>query len=207
VWSDEWGWGAPRYYSTIRMADVDGDGTDDACARAAAGWRCHLSSGASFGDAVAFDELTNAGGWDAPRYYTTILSAGRACRPEMEVCNGRDDDCDGEIDEDAAAELCNGRDDDCDGMIDEHATGETCNGLDDDCDGSVDESLTCSPPDGGVEPRQDGGVEPGVDAGDGSGALSAGCGCRAAGGDAGAPAIGLGLLALVATLRRRRIRG
>ena len=43
--------------------------------------------------------------------------------PIAEVCpgpNGLDDDCDGEIDEDAVvAEQCNGADDDCDGEIDE----------------------------------------------------------------------------------------
>ena len=203
-WSDAGGWGAPRYYQTIRMADVDGDGSDDACARAAAGWRCHLSSGASFGGAITLDDLTNDGGWDEPRYYTTILSAGRACRPEMEVCNGSDDDCDGEIDEDASAELCNGSDDDCDGMVDEHAAAETCNGLDDDCDGSADEGLACEPPDGGTALRNDGGTDPGADAGGGSGALTAGCGCRAARADGRASVLGLGLLALIAIVRRRR---
>ncbi len=48
--------------------------------------------------------------------------------PEEEVCNGKDDDCDGQIDEglDCTSvcepdppEVCNGRDDDCDGAVDE----------------------------------------------------------------------------------------
>ncbi len=86
--------------------------------------------------------------------------------PTAEVCNGRDDDCDGEIDESddgcsvcgVGVETCDGVDNDCDGQIDEglrnpcgaclaDVTPEElggpalCNGLDDDCDGFVDELL------------------------------------------------------------------
>ena len=54
------------------------------------------------------------------------------CAPPgvQESCNGLDDDCDGDVDEDVQgviAELCNARDDDCDGRIDE--------GFDNDGDG------------------------------------------------------------------------
>lgn len=138
--------------------------------------------------------------------------------PKTDLCNGKDDDCDGTVDEDfaklgtectvgkglcantgkfvctsdakavecnvkpksAAKELCNGKDDNCDGNIDESfpdlnkkcksgkgiceaegkfickldgsdvvcdakvgtPTTETCNGKDDNCDGQVDEKLT-----------------------------------------------------------------
>ncbi len=149
--------------------------------------------------------------------------------PEVEQCNGKDDDCDGVADEDApahplaspvgdacggipgscnagffkctsgqlacdtstaTAELCNGKDDDCDGFVDEDVqadvglpcvplgqasaanegactsghtdcvagaiachgytgpTAEVCNGLDDDCNGSVDDDAYCPNPDG-----------------------------------------------------------
>jgi hypothetical protein len=65
-----------------------------------------------------------------------------------EHCNGRDDDCDGEVDEACAApEACgNGVDDDADGAVDEGCNApaaEACNGVDDDRDGQVDEDAFC----------------------------------------------------------------
>ncbi|MBX3274101.1 MAG: hypothetical protein KF729_27795 [Sandaracinaceae bacterium] len=91
--------------------------------------------------------------------------------PLPEVCNGVDDDCDGETDERWAAgsnacgfcdstEICDAMDNDCDGLVDEGVSNscglcgpepvETCNGLDDDCDGRIDEGVvnacgTCPP--------------------------------------------------------------
>jgi hypothetical protein len=75
---------------------------------------------------------------------------------QVEVCNGRDDDCDGAVDEGdpgggaacttglqglcAAGVLrCSGGGITCVGT--RTAVAETCNGLDDDCDGQVDEGL------------------------------------------------------------------
>jgi hypothetical protein len=77
-----------------------------------------------------------------------------------EVCNGQDDDCDGQTDEDFASlgQACDGDDSDecangtlvCNGMgngvtcADESPAGitELCNGFDDDCDGETDEGFT-----------------------------------------------------------------
>lgn len=78
-----------------------------------------------------------------------------------EVCNQKDDDCDGQTDEGVQnacgrcgpvpAEACNDEDDDCDGLTDEgvlNACGtcgrepaERCDGVDNDCDGSMDEGV------------------------------------------------------------------
>ncbi len=103
-----------------------------------------------------------------------------------ETCDGLDNDCDGEADEDldtggrcatglpgvcaegevvcslqldcqglysASAETCDGRDDDCDGSIDEGLRStcgtcdtppvDTCDGVDQDCDGEIDEDPAC----------------------------------------------------------------
>ena len=173
AWADDVGWSRPRHYQTVRLADLNGDGLDDLCARAGAGWRCHLSDGAGFGDAIELGDMTNDGGWVEPRYWTTILSAGRACVSEMEICNAVDDDCDGVIDEASMPEVCNAMDDDCDGAVDEHATDELCNRLDDDCDGFVDEAA-CATADASSPVDTDGGVTPGR-------SLRGGCGCGVAG--------------------------
>ena len=50
VWSDENGWGVMQYWSTMRLADVDGDGRDDLCIRTSTDLRCVLSTGDGFGE-------------------------------------------------------------------------------------------------------------------------------------------------------------
>ncbi len=88
---------------------------------------------------------------------------------KLELCNGKDDDCDGKIDEDfdTLAKACDGNDNDecakgtatckADGSgvecINETVTNltEACNGTDDDCDGDTDEGF------GGVGEKCDGG--------------------------------------------------
>jgi dipeptidyl aminopeptidase/acylaminoacyl peptidase len=75
------------------------------------------------------------------------VSANDVCPSLREQCNGRDDDCDGALDEDCctpSAEICgDGIDNDCDGVPDEGCgcgTVDACdNQLDDDCDQKIDE--------------------------------------------------------------------
>ncbi|MDD9965561.1 MAG: putative metal-binding motif-containing protein [Myxococcales bacterium] len=68
-----------------------GEGVDDPCAAKGVGWHCGRSG------------------------------TCEPCESGVEVCDGRDNDCDMEVDEglEDVAEKCNGDDDDCDGMIDE----------------------------------------------------------------------------------------
>jgi hypothetical protein len=99
--SDESGWNAPRYYTTLRLADVNGDGRDDLCARAAAGPRCWVSTGMGFSaDAIGVDGFTQA----QVSRYSGFRVAGPHAVPLPEVCNGADDDLDGEADEDGACD-------------------------------------------------------------------------------------------------------
>ncbi len=91
-------------------------------------------------------------------------AAGRwgACEggrgPQAELCNGLDDDCDGEVDEDfpTLGQRCGSAQGVCrpgrlacteEGLLGclggIQGTPEVCNGQDDDCDGEVDEGIAC----------------------------------------------------------------
>ena len=72
--------------------------------------------------------------------FTTCVDGDELCEavtvPGPEACDGRDNDCDGRVDEelrndcglcgDAPAELCNALDDDCDGLVDEGEDADLC---------------------------------------------------------------------------------
>lgn len=91
---------------------------------------------------------------------TCVDGAWSECRAhdgELEICNDKDDDCDGVINngligcggcELGLAEICNGIDDDCNGLIDDGIdcacipSEERCNFIDDNCNGLVDEGVT-----------------------------------------------------------------
>ena len=125
-----------------------------------------------------------------------------------EVCDGVDNDCDGQIDEDitrscstacgAGTETCHaGTWDGCDAP---QPSAETCDGDDNDCDGEVDEddSGLCS----GGEVCTDGSCQP--PNGEGDDGMHAGCACESG----EAPGLGsfamFGLLGALLLRRRRR---
>jgi hypothetical protein len=73
--SDANGWkGSAAYYSTIQLADVNGDGKADVCGRGTNGIWCALSNGTSFGAQTLWSTTYSDGnGWNlGPQYYGTI---------------------------------------------------------------------------------------------------------------------------------------
>ena len=75
AWSDSAGWNWVQYWSTIRLADINGDGRADLCGRSADGFRCHPSEGITFGEAIVGPPLSNASGWGDYANYSTIRMA------------------------------------------------------------------------------------------------------------------------------------
>ena len=71
-WSNDNGWSLPRYYSTIRMADINGDHKADICARDSAGIVCHVSQGTSMGEAMRGPDLADVHGWNDHDNYSTL---------------------------------------------------------------------------------------------------------------------------------------
>ncbi|MBM4782220.1 MAG: choice-of-anchor D domain-containing protein [Archangiaceae bacterium] len=67
--SDAIGWGAAaRYYSTIQLADPNGDGRKDVCGRSDAGVVCALGD-AGVWRSTSFNDATS---WGDPRYFANV---------------------------------------------------------------------------------------------------------------------------------------
>jgi GH25 family lysozyme M1 (1,4-beta-N-acetylmuramidase) len=75
AWSDAAGWDKPERYSTIQLADINGDGRADLCARSAQGIECALSTGNGFSALFSGPALSDVGGWNKPEYFSTIQFA------------------------------------------------------------------------------------------------------------------------------------
>ena len=84
--SDTKGWDKPEYYSTIRTADVSGDGKADICARDAAGFKCWISNGNQFEDALLAADWSDANQWNKPEYYSSIRMADINGDHRADIC-------------------------------------------------------------------------------------------------------------------------
>ena len=154
--SDENGWNQPNQYRTIRLGDVSGDGKMDVCGRSASGIQCYSYNGSGF-DVIAGPDLKNDSGWGNIQYYSTLRIGGPVVKPcslQTEVCDQKDNNCDGQIDEnnvccEPSEEVCDQIDNDCDGEVDEDkvcCVPEVCDQKDNDCDGEIDEDNVCCEP-------------------------------------------------------------
>lgn len=79
AWSDENHWNQPQYYKTIQCADIDGDGRAEILARGPGGIVGYKYNGSDPANpkldlipTTGSDALSDAGGWSAPEYYSTI---------------------------------------------------------------------------------------------------------------------------------------
>ncbi len=72
--TDAAGWTDPAWFRTFRMADINGDGRADLCARSGAGLSCWRSDGRGF--PIEIPGPAWADGWDAPHRFGTIRLGG-----------------------------------------------------------------------------------------------------------------------------------
>jgi hypothetical protein len=143
------------------------------------GWK--RSANAASIDSYRGRCTTSPGAWVDQRSYPMSPADVCACTPSPEMCNGRDDDCDGAVDEGltrpcytgpagtAGRGLCREGMQTCSGGAWGACTGQTlpateqCNRSDDDCDGTVDEGVC--PMDAGTRPDATPSMDASLDAG------------------------------------------
>ena len=91
--------------------------SDFACVNAGAGATC--STGVCTGQQRCVQCIADAQCSAAQHCDLPSNTCVANCVPATEVCDGRDNDCDGQVDENATTEVCDGRDNDCDGQVDD----------------------------------------------------------------------------------------
>jgi MYXO-CTERM domain-containing protein len=84
--SDGYGWSLEPYRSTMRWADVDGDGRDDLCARGVDDVYCWRSTGTGFDEGFVGPTLSDANGWLDHANYATLALADRTGDGRADLC-------------------------------------------------------------------------------------------------------------------------
>jgi hypothetical protein len=173
--------GCPEGYA-CEASVIEGGGTADVCVLSEGTCPCNERSIETQASTICANE-NDAGSCAGERRCTAAgLTVCDAVTPIGESCNGKDDDCDGVVDEDLPKDpcpitnqwgscdgqaLCLGGELICQGL---EPAEDVCNGKDDDCDGATDETFLDSDEDGVKncvdEDDDDDGI---LDDGDGSG--------------------------------------
>ena len=170
--------GCPEGYGCLEVQDVAGQ-TSTRCVLGEGECKC----AAWFVDEMAETECAVESEWGAcpgtRQCAGDGLTACEAPVPAEEVCNGSDDDCDGEVDEGTGGNSCLVKNDwgECEGT-DSCSAGElacdakepapdACDGLDNNCDGETDEGFPDTDEDGIADcmetDKDDDGVPDGAD--------------------------------------------
>jgi|GEM_PF-2733187 len=160
----EWGnWGDAPCVGGSVPAPEQCDGLDHDC-NGALDDGCPCTAGAMRACGTAFAIVPCRAGTQTCIPAGTWSACADAVGPMADVCDGMDNDCDGDVDEGCGCmpepEICgDGVDNDCDGVTDEAActtrpdagvadgggtcvpTTEACDGVDNDCDGTIDNGV------------------------------------------------------------------
>ncbi|MBO6933753.1 MAG: VCBS repeat domain-containing M23 family metallopeptidase [Deltaproteobacteria bacterium] len=75
AWTDADGWQELDHWSTIQLADVDGDGRADVCGRTPTDFECHPFTGSGFGRPIVGPSMADEDGWSNPDHFATIRMA------------------------------------------------------------------------------------------------------------------------------------
>ncbi len=85
---DSYGWGAEKYWQTIQLGDLNGDGRADLCGRGTAGVYCAASLGHRFDSHLGLKAtaFSDANGWGSARYYRTVKLMDVTGDGAMDIC-------------------------------------------------------------------------------------------------------------------------
>jgi hypothetical protein len=83
--SDANGWDQPKHYSTIHLADIDGQGGAELIARGADGMHVYHYEKGNWSSLPPLTELSDANGWDQPKHYSSIQAVDVDGRPGAEL--------------------------------------------------------------------------------------------------------------------------